>query len=92
MGIQGLLRAAKEPGSRRGVISATLDLVRRRGVFATGSEELTPVSIDAPSLVPLAVVATALILKPSLWKRLSTATVNAYAATTKVVDVVHGRT
>ena len=58
----------------------------RRGVFANGTEELTPLPSDALALIPLAAVAGALIIKPSFWKRLVSATVDAYAATPLVVQ------
>lgn len=88
MAIQGLLRAARD-GSRRGVGRAMLDLAGRRGIFARGTEELTPVS-DFPSTILLGAVGVALLVSPSLWKRFSSSTVRAYAATPRVVEFVHG--
>lgn len=89
MGIQGLLRAARDTGSRRGIVRAILDLASRRGTFAGGTEELTPTTGDIRSLIPLAAVSAALLAMPSLWSRLSSATVNAYAATPEVVRFIH---
>ena len=86
MGIQALLRAARDTGSRWQVVRNLADLVLRRGVFANGTEELTPLRSDALALIPLAAVAGALIIKPSFWKRLASATVDAYAATPLVVQ------
>lgn len=89
MGIQGLLKAAHAGGSRRKIAQTLIDLVRHRGVFAGGSEELTPVKNDLRSLIPLAAVALALLAKPQLWTRFSSSAVNAYAATPEVIQFVH---
>jgi hypothetical protein len=62
-----------------------IDLARHQGIFAGGTEELTPVEGDMRSLIPLAAV---LLAKPSFWERLSATTVNAYAATPRVVQFV----
>jgi len=86
MGIQALLRAARDTGSRWRVARSLADLVLRRDVFANGTEELTPLRSDALALIPLAAVAGALIIKPSFWARLASATVDAYAATPLVVQ------
>ena len=86
MGIQALLVAARDTGSRWRVARSLADLVLRRDVFANGTEELTPLRSDALALIPLAAVAGALIIKPSFWKRLASATVDAYAATPLVVQ------
>jgi hypothetical protein len=86
MGIQALLRAARDTGSRWRVARSLADLVLRRDVFANGTEELTPLRSDALALIPLAVVAGALMIKPSFWERLASATVEAYAATPQVVQ------
>lgn len=88
MGIQGLLRAARDDGSRRAVLRAGLDLALHRGVFARGSEELTPVSDDPRALIPVAAVAATLMIKPTQWEQLSSATVRAYASTPTVVQFV----
>ena len=88
MGIQGLLRAARD-GGRRGVAGALLDLTSRRGIYAHGSEELTPTNSDIRAVIPLVAVAVTLLLKPSLWRRFSSATITAYAATPQVVRFVH---
>jgi len=85
MGIQGLLKAAKSSGTRRQVVRTIRDLVRGRGVFTHGSEELTPTRKDLRSAVPVALVAGALLVQPRLWRKLSSSTVDAYAATPAVV-------
>ena len=86
MGIQALLRAARDTGSRWQVVRSLADLVLGRNSFANGTEELTPLQSDALALIPLAVVAGALIIKPSFWERLASAAVDAYAATPLVVQ------
>jgi hypothetical protein len=90
MGVQGLLRAASETSSRRQVARTVADLVRHRGWFAGGSEELTPGAHDALSMAPLAIVGGALLVSPRTWAKFSSTTVNAYAATTEVVRFVRG--
>jgi predicted ATP-grasp superfamily ATP-dependent carboligase len=88
MTIQALLRSARDGRSRRSVMRATIDLVLRRGVFADGREELTPRSDGMRSLLPLGAVAMALLVHPSSWQGLSSATVSGYAATDRVVEFV----
>jgi len=89
MGIQALLRAARDVGSRCGVVRVMIDLARHQGISAGGTEELTPVEGDIRSLIPLAAVAAVLLAKPSFWERLSATTVNAYAAATpRIVQFV----
>jgi predicted ATP-grasp superfamily ATP-dependent carboligase len=90
MAIQGLLRSARDGRSRRSVIGAAADLMWRREVFAGGREELTPLSDGARSLLPIGVVAATLLVNPSAWRAISSATVAGYAATARVVEFVHG--
>lgn len=87
MGIQALLRAARDSGPRGGVARVMFDLARHRGIFAQATEELTPFD-DLPSAVLLAAVGMALLVRPSLWQHLSSSTVKAYAATPRVVAFV----
>ena len=89
MGIQGLLRAARDSDSRWQLVRTIIDLALKRGIFADGTEELTPVTSDARALIPLAAVASVLLIKPSRWEQLSLATVNAYAATPQIVRFVN---
>jgi len=87
MGAQALLRAARDHGAR-GVARTSIDLALRRGPFSGATEELTPATVDAPSLLPLAALALALVSRPSLWKRLSAAAIDAYAATPRVLEFI----
>jgi len=87
MGLQALLSAAAARGSRRAVLGAVADLVRRRGVLAGASEELTPPA-DKASLVPLALVGATVLVLPRSWRSLAQRSVKAYAATPRVVDLV----
>jgi hypothetical protein len=89
VGIQRLLPAARDSNSRWQVGRTVIDLALKRGIFADGSEELTPVTSDVPPLIPLAPVACFLLIKPSRWEQLSLATVSAYAATPQVVRFVN---
>lgn len=88
MGIQGLLEAARRTGSRRHLARTILDLARRRGRFACGTEELTPTEGTLRAHVPLAMVGAALLARPALGHYLASSTVDAYAATPRVVDFV----
>lgn len=91
MAIQALLRAARDSGSRVGVARAIIELVRGRGIFAKGTEELTPRDEGIWSALPLVLIGTALLIRPALWKQFSSAAVKAYAATPEVVRFVHAR-
>jgi predicted ATP-grasp superfamily ATP-dependent carboligase len=84
MGVQGLLRAAKENG-RAGVLSAAVDLARRRGIYASSGEELTPTTGDARAALPLALVGGAMLVNPGWWRRFASATIDAYALTPAVL-------
>ena len=92
MGLQGLLRSAKERRSRTAVLRSLGELLTHRGRFATGTEELLPVLQDAQSAVPLALVAAGLLANPGLWSSFSSGAVDAYAATPRAVEFVRRST
>jgi hypothetical protein len=88
MAIQGLLRTASERRSRAGVLRTMWDVMRRRGIFSGGAEELTPVTRDPECAIALAAVSAALLVAPGTWRRFSSSTIGAYAASPAVVRFV----
>jgi predicted ATP-grasp superfamily ATP-dependent carboligase len=64
--MQVLLGCAQRGGTRRKLLGLWRDLARRRGAFAGSVEELTPVRLDRPSAVPLAMTALLLLMSPKL--------------------------
>jgi len=65
LAMQALLGCASR-GTRRGIISECWRLVTGGGPYVDSSEELTPVRLDWISAVPLAMIATLLLLAPKL--------------------------
>jgi hypothetical protein len=61
-----------------------------RGVFAHSREDLTPLLLDPPSLVPLSMVTVLLLLHPHMAHRLATGAVNAYSLTAAAVETIIG--
>jgi hypothetical protein len=84
MGVQGLLRAARDDG-RSGVLRAAVDLAQGRGLYASSAEELTPIAGDWRAALPPLMVGGALIAWPRWWWRFASATVDAYALTPSVL-------
>jgi hypothetical protein len=72
-----LLAAAA--GGRRAVCRELLDVARRRGPYAGSAEELTPLSHDPLTAVPIVVAAVAALLGPRPAHQLSAGTVSNYA-------------
>ncbi len=60
-----LLGTASRGQPRRSLLAAILDVIRRRGVYADSSEQLTPVLRDPPSLAPAAFVGARLLVSPA---------------------------
>lgn len=80
-----LLGSADQARSRRAVMRTLAAAVARQGAFAQGTEVLTPVLRDPPSLIPLLTVATALLAQPGRAAQIATRTVAAYAVTEQAI-------
>lgn len=76
-----MLGAAERRGSRRAVVAALVGALRRRPPLQASQEVLTPVRRDPPSLMPLAIVATTLLVRPASVSRLAGDTVRSYSVT-----------
>jgi hypothetical protein len=90
LGLLGLLDAARRRGARRDVIREACLLVLRAGRYRDALEELTPVSIDPWSAIPLGVVFSSLMLSPRAASRFSERTVKAYSLSRCAVRRLHG--
>jgi predicted ATP-grasp superfamily ATP-dependent carboligase len=65
LAMQALLGCASRGGSRRDLVREGFHLATGSAAFADSSEELTPLRQDWISIVPLAMVAIALLFKPT---------------------------
>ena len=66
LAMQALLGCASRGGNRRDIIREGWQLATGGGAYAGSTEELTPVGQDWVSIVPLAMIAIALLIKPKL--------------------------
>ena len=66
LAMQALLGCASRGGSRREILHVCWQLATGGGVYADSTEELTPLRLDWPSVVPLATIMFALLLQPRL--------------------------
>jgi predicted ATP-grasp superfamily ATP-dependent carboligase len=66
LAMQALLGGASRGGSRREILRVCWQLATGGGVYADSTEELTPLRLDWPSVVPLATIIFALLLQPRL--------------------------
>jgi hypothetical protein len=83
-----LLGIADHGGSRRELLRAIEEDIRGRGIFAESREDLTPVRLDPPSPIPLAVVSGQLLLHPRAAEHLAAGTVTAYSLTATAVETI----
>jgi carbamoylphosphate synthase large subunit len=89
-----LLGVADHGGSRRMLLRTIVQDIRGRGIFAGSKEDLTPIGIDPPSLIPLGVVSGQLLLRPRAAHRIATGAVNAYslnASSIKTIVALDGK-
>ena len=66
LAMQALLGCAARGGCRRDLVREGFRLATGSGVYAGSTEELTPLRRDSVSVVPLAMLAVALLAKPKL--------------------------
>jgi len=71
LAMQVLLGCASRGGTRRDILCECWRLLTGRGPYADSAEELTPVRLDWLSAVPLAMIATLLLIAPKLALRLA---------------------
>jgi len=83
-----LLGVAGHGGSRREVLGTILEDMQGRGVFAQSKEDLTPVRLDPPSLIPLGVVTGQLLLRPRAAHRIAAGAVNAYSMSAATIETI----
>lgn len=74
-----LLGAAARGDDRRAMLHQFGGALRHKGLYADSSEQLTPVRRDAPSLIPLALVLTRLLVSPHAASRIATQAVSGYS-------------
>jgi hypothetical protein len=79
---------ADHDGSRRELLRTIVESVRGLGTFARSNEDLTPVRMDPPSLIPLGVVSGQLLLNPHAAHHIATGAINAYSLTTTTVETI----
>ena len=71
LAMQALLGVASREGTRRELIREGCQLMTGSGPYAESVEELTPVRLDWPSAVPLAMTAAMLLASPKLANQLA---------------------
>ena len=76
-----VLGAGADGRGRHGVAAEILDAVAHRGSYRGSAEELTPVRGDPLAAVPVVVAAAAMLVRPALWRRLTSGSVAGYALT-----------
>lgn len=83
-----LLGLADHGASRWKLVQTIAESLQGRGTFANSQEDLTPVQLDPPSLIPLTVVAGQLLLHPRRAHRIATSAINAYSLTAAAVEAI----
>ena len=66
---------------RHGVAAEILAALAHAGSYRGSTEELTPVRGDPLAAMPVVVAATAMLIRPALWRRLTSGSVADYALT-----------
>lgn len=80
--------AAEQYGSRTAVLRVLRDCASRRGGIGRASEVLTPLIHDPPSIVPLAVTTSKLLVQPLSATTIAAGAVQAYSITPDVISRV----
>jgi hypothetical protein len=90
LGMQALLGAAARTRSRLAVVTEAWQLATGSGPYTGSIEELTPVALDPPSLLPLAATAIVLTLNPALGRPLSERGWGAHLVSENTVRIIRG--
>jgi hypothetical protein len=85
-GALALILGAAEHGTRRAVATTLLDILTHRGEFGHAREALTPIRQDPPSMLPLTVATTQVLLNPARAAALAHGAVRDYALTPAAID------
>jgi len=83
-----LLGIAARHGTRRQLLSEGWRAVWRRGIYADSREDLTPVTKDWQSLIPLTFVGVKLLINPTSALDIAGRAVSAYALTQAAVQEI----
>jgi hypothetical protein len=83
-----LLGVADHGGSRRQVLDTIGEAIAGRGIFAGSKEDLTPIGMDPPSFIPLAIVTAQLLLSPHAAQHIATSAINAYSLNATAVETI----
>ena len=76
-----VLGAAQHRRGRRGVVAELVRAASRSGHYLGSSEELTPITHDMRSALPVAMAAAATLAVPTSWKRFTAGSVANYVLT-----------
>ena len=88
MAMQGLMRCAVDGGARLDILREAWRLWRNRGDYAGSKEELTPVSVDPLSLVPLGYVALRALALPGTVARLARRSAQSHQLNPTAVKII----
>jgi hypothetical protein len=83
-----LLGVADHGGSRRKLLRTIVEDIRGREIFSGSMEDLTPIRMDPPSLIPLSVVSGQLLRRPRAAHHIATVAINAYSLTATTVETI----
>jgi hypothetical protein len=83
-----LLGEADHGASRWELLQTLGEDLRGRGIFAESREDLTPICLDPPSLIPLGVVTGQLLLNPHAAHYIATGAVKAYSLSAATVETI----
>ena len=83
-----MIGAAERTGSRAAALRALAADLGRRGGLSDSREVLTPLPADPPSLIPVLVVASQLLLRPGRARAVAAAAVRDYAVPPGAADIV----
>jgi hypothetical protein len=83
-----LLGRADHGASRWELVQTLTENIQGHGIFANSREDLTPVHLDPPSLIPLTLVTGQLLLRPHMAHRIATGAITSYSLTAASVETI----